>query len=153
MGEAKRKQAQGRQAVDGLRRRLAAGDFGPAGAAGRYLLVLDKSPAGTELLAALRADPLLPGLAPLLDGEALAFWQASALFRFVVLCGGAGTADQRTLLAADLPRLLQTTLPRALARFAADARPGVELAVAGADRAAIERLLGSAEPAARVDRP
>lgn len=141
MGEAKRKQALGRQALAGLRRRLAAGDFGPAGAAGRYLLVLDKSPAGLELLAALRGDPLLPALAPLLDGPALQFWQASTLFRFALLCGGEGPADQRTLLAADLPRLLQVTLPQALARSAADGRPGVELAVAGEDRPAIEQAL------------
>lgn len=143
MGEAKRKQAQGRQAVDGLRRRLAAGDFGPGGAAERYLLVIDKSPTGKELLGALRADPLLPGLAPLLDGAALQFWEASALFRYAVLCGGSGTADQRSLLATDLARLLQVTLPQGLARFAGGARPGIELAVAGEDRAAIEQALSA----------
>ena len=115
MGEAKRKNAQIKAVQEDLRRRLDAGEFGQP--ASRYCMVVDKSPRGRELLQALRAAAdRFAGLGELLGAESMQLWEASALFRFAVLCGGEGKAHERTLLAVDVDRLLGDSLPRALRR-------------------------------------
>lgn len=141
MGEAKRRNQQGRQVVEAVRRRVAAGEFGPRSDA--YVLVLDRSPAARELLGLLAAGSVLANLAPLADAEPLRLWEASALFRYALLCGGGGTAERRSLLAVDLSRLIGEALPKALARVRADTgrAAGVLLAIDEADRAAVERAL------------
>jgi len=115
MGEAKRRGQLGRLAAEHLRQRQRAGDFGAPGSAGAYLFVLDKSPAGQELLAVLRAVAAdFPGLSEALEGETFRLWSMSAVFPFVVLHGGEGSASQRTQLAGSLTRLLDEGLPRAV---------------------------------------
>ncbi|WKB53114.1 hypothetical protein [Eleftheria terrae] len=114
MGEAKRKGQQLKVIEDSLRRRVAAGDFGGAGRTEHYCLVLDKSPRGRELLLALKRMPEFAGLQPVFEAEPYRLWEASALFEYLVLCGGSGTPHQRTLLAADTARLVGEVLPRAL---------------------------------------
>lgn len=138
MGEAKRRNQQGRQVVDAIRRRAADGEFGPRSDA--YVLVLDRSPAARELLGLLVAGGVLANLAPLADAEPLRLWEASALFHYALLCGGAGSAERRSLLAVDLGRLIGEALPKALARVRADTgrAAGVLLAIDEADRAAVE---------------
>jgi hypothetical protein len=144
MGEAKRRNAQGRQLAEGLSRRLRAGEFGPPGAAGRYLIVLDKSPNGRDTLAALRTRPELEGLPILLEAEPLRLWEASALFGFLVLIGGEGKPEQRSFLAADADRLVQNALPRARLRLkASDGPVGEVCGVDGSVRGAIEAALRS----------
>lgn len=150
MGEGKRRKQQGRQFADALRERIAAGEFGPAGGARQgYLLVVDKSQRGKDALLALRTVGELDGLQPLLDGDALRLWEASALFRYAVLCGGTGSADRRTLMAPDLDKLLHDALPKALARMQGVAGPlSAMVAVDDADQAAVQqaaqRLLDAA---------
>jgi hypothetical protein len=146
MGEAKRRNQLGRQAADAIRRRVAAGEFGPN--ADAYVLVLDRSPAVRELLGLLAADGVLAKLAPLTEAEPLRLWEASTLFRYALLCGGQGSAERRSLLAVDLGRLIGEALPRALARVRADTgrAPGVLLAIDEADRAVVERALAGAKP-------
>lgn len=126
MGEAKRRNAQGRQLADELRRRLHAGEFGQANAACRWLIVLDKSPSGRETLAALSAAGGFAGLPALLEAEPLRLWEVSALFEFIVLIGsdgaggdggGDGTPERRSLLAAGTDRLVHDVLPRAWRRL------------------------------------
>lgn len=128
MGEAKRRKSQGQAFAARLTERLAAGDFGPPGAARRYCIVLDKSPVGTGALAALRATPVLDGMPELLASDALRFWQVSPLFAYALLCGGTGSAERRCLLAADLDKLVKRSLPQALRLFGAE-RPGLVAAV------------------------
>ncbi|MBA3591014.1 hypothetical protein [Methylibium sp.] len=117
MGEAKRRQAQGQQLAGELGRRVRAGEFGAAGAARRYLIVLDKSPNGRETLAALRSTAGLEGLPILFEAEPFRLWEASALFEFLVLVGANGTPEQRSLVAAGAERLVQDVLPRAWRRL------------------------------------
>lgn len=115
MGEAKRRGQVGRLAAEQLRQRVRAGEFGPPGSAVGYLVVLDKSPPGQEMLAVLKAVAGdFPGLAEALEGETFRLWSMSAVFPFVVLHGGQGAATQRTLLAGDLGRMVAETLPRAV---------------------------------------
>lgn len=137
MGEAKRRKTEGLALTDGLAARRAAGEFGPPTAADRYCVVLDKSPAGATALAALRAAPVLDGLDALLATDAMRLWQASSLFAYAVLCGGAGAAEARCLLAADLRRLTERALPQALQRFGGAQPPGLVLAVDAATAAAL----------------
>lgn len=145
MGEAKRRNAQAKQVGAALRQRVAAGEFGPPGQAGDWICVIDKSAVGRELLATLRATDALAGLAPLLEDEAFRFWEASALFRFVVLCGGEGRPAERVAVAADRERLLGETLPRLRRRFAVAGRPlGTVLGVAEEDREAVRQALDGA---------
>lgn len=139
MGEAKRRKSQGQAFAARLAERLAAGDFGPPGAARRYCIVLDKSPVGSGALAALRATPLLDGLPELLATDALRFWQASPLFAYALLCGGSGPAERRCLLAANLDKLVQRALPQALRLFGAE-RPGLVTAVDAAADATLTRV-------------
>lgn len=147
MGEAKRRNAEGRRLADELGRRLRAGDFGPAGAE-RYLLVLDKSAQGRELLARLRGAELLPGLHALLEAEPFRLWEASALFGFVVLTSGSGSPERRSLLASSLERLVEETLPRAWRRMAVSPGGpvglicGLEAAAQQEVEAALRRLRG-----------
>ncbi|MBA3596261.1 MAG: hypothetical protein H0W40_02650 [Methylibium sp.] len=147
MGEAKRRQAQGQQLAGELGRRLRAGEFGPVGTARLYLIVLDKSPNGRETLATLRSTAGLEGLPALFDAEPFRLWEASALFEFLVLIGGDGTPEQRSLVAAGVERLVQDVLPRAWRRLgAADGSVGLvcglEEAVRGAVLTALQRLRG-----------
>lgn len=141
MGEAKRKRHHEMQRAGALAERVQRGEFGPPSAAEGYLVLLDKSAEGAAAVAALRAA----GGGGLADVEALfeaapfRLWQASTLFGFALLCGGAGSAEQRTLLAADEARLLEHALPRALRRLAPLGRPpGVVWGVDAARRRAIE---------------
>ncbi|WP_157359897.1 hypothetical protein [Caldimonas brevitalea] len=147
MGEAKRRNAMAKQVADDLRRRLDAGEFGSPGKAEHYCLVLDKSSRGRDLLATLRTLSAFAGLEPLIEAEAFRVWEASKLFRFVVLCAGEGKPDQRSLLAADLGRLLGDTLPKALRRLPPGTPPSaVLLGVAEEDLRAIERGVAEARP-------
>lgn len=145
VGEAKRRAQHGLQRAAALRQRIDAGAFGPA-AARRCVLVIDKAaPQAREALDALRAAADALGLAAALEGEAFRVWEASALFRYVVLVGGGAAPAAEVLLAADLRRLVGSALPQAAARFAAGTpRPGlsVEVDAAGRDEldAALRRL-------------
>ena len=141
MGEAKRKRNQEMQQADALAGRVQRGDFGAPPAADGYLVLLDKSAQGTSALAALRAagGSGLAGMEELFEAAPFRLWQASSLFGYTLLCGGAGSAEERTLLAADEARLLEHALPRALRRLAALGRPpGVVWGVDPARRRAIE---------------
>ncbi|WP_119157052.1 hypothetical protein [Caldimonas tepidiphila] len=141
MGEAKRRNAQARQAGDVLRRRIAAGEFGPAGQAPNYCCVLDKSARGRDMLATLRGMDEFADVRPLLENESFQFWEASSLFRFVVLCGGQGRPAERVFVAADLERLAGEALPRAAKRLAGGAF-GFVLAVADEVQAEVEAAAG-----------
>ena len=123
MGEAKRRQAQGRQLAEELARRIRAGEFGPAGAGPRYLVVLDKSPSGREMLSALRGAAGFEGLPALFEAEPFRLWEVSAIFDFLVLTSGGGTPAERSFLAAGIDRLLQDVLPSARRRLGAVASP------------------------------
>ena len=141
MGEAKRKRHQEMQRAGALAERVQRGEFGPPSAADGYLVLLDKSAEGASALAALRVagGGGLPGVEALFEAEPFRLWEASTLFGFALLCGGAGSAEQRTLLAADEARLLEHALPRALRRLATLGRPpGVVWGVEPARRRAIE---------------
>ena len=141
MGEAKRKRHQEMQRASDLAERARRGEFGPPSAADGYLVVLDKSAEGVSALSAVRAagNGGLTGMDELLESAPFRLWQASTLFGYVLLCGGAGSGEQRTLLAADEARLLEHALPRALRRLAALGRPpGVVWGVDPARRRAIE---------------
>lgn len=142
MGEAKRRQTQGRQLADELRNRVRAGEFGPASAGHRYLIVLDKSPNGREMLAALRGSSVLEGLPALFEAEPFRLWEVSALFDFLVLTSGDGAPAQRSFVAAGIERLLQDVLPRARRRLGAGGSPaglvfGLDEAVRGKVLAAL----------------
>ncbi len=140
MGEAKRRNQLGRQSANALQGRIDAGEFGAAGR--DYLIVLDKSARAREALLALRTRPVLDGLAALLDGDALRVWQASTLFAYAVLCGGAGAPDARVLLATDRDRLVRRTLPQAAQRCALEGRwPGVLIEVDETDRSEVLRCI------------
>jgi hypothetical protein len=141
MGEAKRRRKQDLQRAGALAERVQRGDFGPRAAADGYLVLLDKSAEGASALAALRSPEGsgLAGVESLWDAAPFRLWQASTLFGFALLCGGPGSAEERTLLAADEARLLEHALPRALRRLAALGRPpGVVWGVEPARRRAIE---------------
>jgi hypothetical protein len=141
MGEAKRKRHQEMQRTGALAERVQRGEFGPPSAPDGYLVLLDKSTEGASALAALRAagNSGLAGAEELFEAAPFRLWQASTLFGFALLCGGAGSAEQRTLLAADEARLLANALPRALRRLATLGRPpGVVWGVDPARRRAIE---------------
>lgn len=144
MGEAKRKNAHIKAVQDDLRRRLDAGEFGQPAA--RYCIVVDKSPRGRELLQAVRAaSEHFAGLGDLLSSEAMQLWEASALFRFAVLCGGDGKPHERTFVAADVERLLGEALPRALRRASRDGgAPGVVAGVDSDCSAAVQAALTAA---------
>lgn len=145
MGEAKRKRHLNLQRAGALAERARRGDFGP-GTADGYLVLLDKSAEGAQLLGALRGSGLA-GVEALFEGAPFRLWQASGLFGFVLLCGGPGGAEERTLLAADEARLLDTALPRALRRLAALGRaPGVVWGVEPARRRSLEEA-ARAQPA------
>lgn len=136
MGEAKRKRHLNLQRAEALAERARRGDFGPATA--DYLVLLDKSAEGAQVLGTLRASGLA-GVEELLEGAPFRLWQASGLFGFVLLRGGTGGAEERTLLAADEARLVDTALPRALRRLAALGRaPGVVWGLEPACRRALE---------------
>jgi len=110
VGEAKRRGQVGREAADQLRQRIRAGDFGPA--AGGYLFLLDKSPAGQELLGVMRSVATeLPGLAEALESDDMRLWTMSPLFGFAVVHGGVGPAARRTRLASTVQRLVDEALP------------------------------------------
>lgn len=143
MGEAKRRQAQGRQLAGELGRRMRAGEFGAPGSGQCYLIVLDKSPSGREMLAALRAAGGLEGLPALFEAEPFRLWEVSALFDYLVLSSGEGTPAQRSFVAAGTERLLRDALPRARRRLGSAGRPpgivcGLDEAVRGTVLAALE---------------
>ena len=122
MGEAKRRGQLGRQAADQLLQRVRAGDFGPT--ADGYLFMLDKSPAGQELLGVLRiVAPQLLGLSEALASDNLRLWSASPLFSFAVIHGGTASVMRRTRLAATLPRLIDEVLPAAVRSLRARRQP------------------------------
>lgn len=138
MGEAKRRKAQGREVADELGRRVLAGEFGAAGAGERYLMVLDKSPRGREMLAALRGAPAFVGLPALFEAEPFRLWEVSALFDFLVLTSGDGAPAQRSFVAAGIERLLQDAVPRARRRLGTAGAPaGVVLGLDEAVRAKV----------------
>lgn len=148
MGEAKRRNAQAKQVGEGLKRRIAAGEFGPAGRASSYCCVLDKSARGRDMLATLRAMGGFEGLQPLLENEAFQFWEASPLFRFIVLCGGEARPVERIFVAADLERLSGEVLPRVRRRFAAPGAPfGAVVAVADEVQDAVHKAVAGTQPA------
>lgn len=143
MGEAKRRAQQGLQLAAALRQRIDAGAFGPPGAR-RCVVVIDKAaPQAREALDALRAAAGALGLESALESEPFRFWEASALFRYVVLMGGADAPPAaEVLLAADASRLIGRALPQAAARFAAHApRPGLSVEVDAAVRAELDAAL------------
>lgn len=146
MGEAKRRGQQARQAGDALRARIEAGEFGSDRPATGWLFAIDRSPRGLELLRVLGTMSEFEGLRTLLAGEAVRLWEVSPLFPYLVLRGGAGSAAQRTLLAASVEKLCADALPRTVRALASE-RWGVELALAAqpeaAARRAIERLRAS----------
>ena len=149
MGEAKRRNREGAQVAVGLQQRIERGEFGadPTRAV-HWLIVLDRSARGRSLLAALRQANQFVGLEPLLEGEAFRFWDASTLFEFVLLCSGDGSADRRTLLAADAGKLLRQALPTALGRSVKGSPvPGLVTAVDEANEA---RLQAGIEQALRA---
>lgn len=142
MGEAKRRNRQGAQAVGELQARIDGGEFGAAGVVSHWCVVLDRSPRGRSILLALRQGGRFPGLEPLFEAEPFRFWEASSLFDFVVLCSGEGSADRRTQLAADEAKLLKTALPTALARAgSAQQRAGVVFALDEATEAKVQQAL------------
>ncbi|MCW7542045.1 hypothetical protein OOT46_30065 [Aquabacterium sp. A7-Y] len=145
MGEAKRRGLQLRQLEADLRARVAAGEFGAAGQAQNYLVVIDKSARGRDLLQALRTMPEFQGLKPLFEAEPFRLWETSALFQYVLLSSGDASAEQRTTVAATTERLVAEVLPRVMRRLqSAGAAWGL---VAGlADEAA--RAVEACRPAA-----
>lgn len=114
MGEAKRRNKQGKQLEQQLQERIAAGEFGPPGQPLRYCLVVDKSPRGKDLLLTLRAMPAFAELLPVLDDPAFELWDASPLFQFAVLRSGAARPHERLVVAANVDKLLGDALPRVL---------------------------------------
>ncbi|HXD04917.1 MAG TPA: hypothetical protein VN680_02630 [Burkholderiaceae bacterium] len=119
MGEAKRRSQQSRQLADEIEQRIAAGDFGAPQDARAFCIVLDRGQRSRDMLKRVSSTPRLPTLAPLFEGEPFRLWDLSQIFRFVVLCGGEGTVQERTLLAADMKKLVGEVLPRAAARMRA----------------------------------
>ena len=127
MGEAKRRGLQAKQVGEGLRARIAAGEFGTERPAQGWLFVVDRSQLEPALLAA----------------EPFRLWEVSKLFPYVVLRGGPGTPEQRTQLVANTERLLGEALPRAAQALAGrrwGAEAGVDPAVQPAVTAALARL-------------
>lgn len=114
MGEAKRRNKQGKQLEQQLQERIAAGEFGPSGEPLRYCAVVDKSARGKDLLLTLRAMPAFAELLPVLDDPAFQLWEASPLFQFVVLRSGAGRPHERVAVAANADKLLGDVLPRVM---------------------------------------
>jgi hypothetical protein len=114
MGEAKRRNKQGRQLEQQLLERIAAGEFGTPGEPLRYCVVVDKSARGKDLLLTLRAMPAFAELQPVLDDPAFELWDASPLFQFAVLRSGTGRPHERVTVAAHLDKLLADALPRVL---------------------------------------
>lgn len=143
MGEAKRRGLQAKQVGEGLRARIAAGEFGTERPAQGWLFVVDRSQRGLELRRLLGELGDCEGLAALLAAEPFRLWEVSKLFPYVVLRGGPGTPEQRTQLVANTERLLGEALPRAaqaLARRRWGAEAGVDPAVQPAVTAALARL-------------
>lgn len=141
MGEAKRRGQQARQTGDALRARMAAGEFGNERPATGWLIVLDRSPRGLELLRVLATISEFEGLRAMLAGEAVRLWEVSPLFPYLVLRGGPGSPVQRVALAASLERLCAETLPKALRALASE-RWGAELALAPEAEATVRSALG-----------
>lgn len=141
MGEAKRRGQQVRQAGDALRARIEAGEFGSDRPATGWLVVIDRSPRGTELLRVLAAMDGFEGLRAMLAGEAVRLWEVSPLFPYLVLRGGPGSPAQRVSLAANLERLCAQTLPQALRALAAE-RWGATLALAPEAETAVRAVPG-----------
>jgi hypothetical protein len=141
MGEAKRRGQLGRVVAAGLRERVQAGDFGPTDAAQGYLFVLDKSPAGRQLLSVLRSmTQQFTGLAALLESEAMRLWEVSPLFPWVVLYRSAPRSE--ALLASSPERLLTESLPRAAASLStARARWAWEAALEGSADTTVRQFL------------
>jgi hypothetical protein len=140
MGEAKRRGQQARQAGDALRARIAAGAFGAERPVTGWLFVIDRSPLGMDLLRVLGTMSEFEGLRSMLAGEAVRLWEASPLFPYLVLRGGAGTPAQRVALAASLERLCSQALPGALSRLGTQTW-GAELALAPEARRAVQATL------------
>lgn len=132
MGEAKRRKQQGQQAGERLRQRIAAGEFGAPGRIERLCLVIDRSPAGRDLIALLRTLPEFTLLQAALVGEEMQLWDSVNLFEFAGITVKDGQA--RAWLATDEDKLLNEALPREL-------RGGVGL-LAGVDPALRERVEG-----------
>lgn len=112
MGEAKRRKQQGQQAGEQLRQRIAAGEFGAPGRIERLCLVIDRSPAGRDLVALLRTLPEFSLLQAALAGEEMQLWDSVALFEFAGITLKDGQA--RAWLATDEDKLLNEALPREL---------------------------------------
>lgn len=134
MGEAKRRKQQGQQAGAQLRQRIAAGEFGASGRIERLCLVVDRSPAGRDLVALLRTLPEFTVLQAALVGEEMQLWDSVPIFEFAGITVKDGQA--RAWLATDEHKLLNEALPREL-------RGGAGL-LAGVDPALRERLSATA---------
>lgn len=148
MGEAKRRNKQGKQVEEVLLQRIQAGEFGAQGQPLSYCVVLDKSPRGKDMLQTLRAMPAFGDLLALLQDEALELWEASPLFRFIVLCAGSGKPNTRIFVAADIDKLTREALPRGLrSQKAAGTRPGLVIAVSDEFEGAIQRAAEHARQA------
>jgi hypothetical protein len=130
MGEAKRRKQQGQQAGERLRQRIAAGEFGAPGRVEGVCLVVDRSPAGRDLIALLRTLPEFTLLQAALVGEEWQLWDSVPLFAFAGITVKDGQA--RAWLATDEDRLLHEALPREL-------RGGVSL-LAGLEPTLQERV-------------
>lgn len=114
MGEAKRRNKQGKQLGQQLQERIAAGEFGPPGQPLRYCMVVDKSSRARDLVQTLEAMPAFADLMPVLQDLAFDLWEASSLFEFAVLRSGAGRPHERLAVAANIDKLLGDALPRVL---------------------------------------
>lgn len=112
MGEAKRRKQQSQQAGAQLRQRIAAGEFGAPGRIERLCLVIDRSPAGRDLIALLRTLPEFSVLQAALAGEEMQLWDSVNLFEFAGITVKDGQA--RAWLATDEDKLLNEALPREL---------------------------------------
>ncbi|GIX24549.1 MAG: hypothetical protein KatS3mg122_1780 [Caldimonas sp.] len=112
MGEAKRRKRLAQQASETLRQRIAAGEFGAPGRLERLCLVIDRSPAGRDLLALLRTMPEFGVLHAALAGEEMQLWDSVTLFEFAGITLKDGRS--RAWLATDEDKLLHEALPREL---------------------------------------
>lgn len=141
MGEAKRRGLQAKQVGEKLHARIAAGEFGTERPASGWMFVLDRSPRALELRRLLGELRDCEGLAAALAAEPFRLWEVSKVFPYVLLRGGTGTPEQRTMLVGSLDRLVNETLPRA-AQALTGMRWSFELGLDPATERAVTAALG-----------